>query len=65
MTCDRGWTHLVCVPCWNKKNTDRMVLANEYMSGEAGPCCYCGHATLSGIYVRDDPRQVHAAKAKQ
>jgi hypothetical protein len=57
-----SWNHLICVPCWNKKNPDRMVLASDYTKGAAGACCYCGHATLSGIYVRDDPREVHGDK---
>lgn len=48
-----NWTHAICDDCWDKDNPER----RSPRKGEGNPesCCYCGKATLSGIYVRDDP----------
>jgi len=63
--CGRGWNHAACDRCW----LFRCALLKEYarmpvrVLGKAiETCCYCGEETQSGIFVRDDPKEVHPQK---
>ena len=51
------WTHSICKTCWYEKNPGRRptVLADP----DVEKCCYCGGQTQSGIYVGQDPAEVH------
>lgn len=57
-----SWNASICLSCWNQRNPDRLgkpeVGTQKYISGEVERCTYCGGGHVSGIYVRDDPRQV-------
>ena len=48
------WTHAICTPCWNTQNPDRPS-TNGREEGPGERCCWCGHVTTSGIYLRADP----------
>ena len=54
-----SWTHAICGSCWNERNPDRPANI-QFSAGEREPCCFCGYMTQSGIYVRGDPKVVHA-----
>lgn len=58
------WTHAICEACWIARRAhydkdgvpvhiDRPVLLIE---PDIEQCCFCGSATIVGIYVRHDPR---------
>ncbi len=53
------WTHQICVPCWNEKHPERPVDPEDYEYGKPTKCCYCGKDNTSGIYYREDPKEVH------
>jgi len=48
------WTHLMCDRCWDRIAGPRVAV--RVHDGELSPCCFCGEATASGIYVRADPK---------
>lgn len=50
------WTHLLCDQCWTKREPDRPAVRVKDFSGQ--PCCLCGALTNSGIFVREDPKQM-------
>jgi hypothetical protein len=51
------WNHSMCEDCWNARNPDRRVpVRARYPQEEL--CCYCGRKHSSGIYYRDDPKNV-------
>lgn len=47
------WTHSICGPCWDQREPGRAPLRLKEPDTEI--CCFCGTATTSGIYVRQDP----------
>lgn len=47
------WTHAICMDCWMTKHPDRGPVKARDKVQET--CCYCGRATLDGIYVRANP----------
>jgi hypothetical protein len=48
------WTHAICDGCWKRRQPGRVpVRVRE--PGNRARCCYCGKATASGIFVRDEP----------
>ena len=51
------WTHLVCVACWNTMHplTPAHPDHTDSMNDSRDPCCSCGRATGSGIYIRQNP----------
>lgn len=52
-----GWTHSVCVACWNSQHKDRPAADPEkYVNGHLERCCFCGKGHCSGIYIREDPK---------
>lgn len=53
----RGWTHAICDQDWFIKNPNRQPIRVTDLENQ-DTCCYCGQPT-NGIYVRDDPKQVH------
>ena len=50
------WRHDICNACWEEKNKgfNPVRLKAEFRDMES--CCYCGRKTMSGIVIRDDPR---------
>lgn len=53
-----SWTQPACDDCWDERNPDRPArrIIAGYRATEK--CCYCGGATTSGIYVRENPDTV-------
>lgn len=50
-----GWTQPCCSTCWPLHyEGDPVRIREGYREAEA--CVYCAGRTLSGIYVRIDPR---------
>ncbi len=47
------WTHVICRACWIERNPGRPPVVLTEEASEI--CCFCGNATTSGIYVREDP----------
>jgi len=54
-----SWTHAVCGPCWAAMHPDREPDSMRPELAKVDTCCYCGHQTQMGIYVRDDPKVLH------
>ena len=58
------WRHAICWDCWGARYAGRRPV--RLLEPDLETCCYCGAGTLSGMYVRADPRRVHAnANAKE
>jgi hypothetical protein len=60
-----SWRHSICDPCWGRLCAERgepgrsaVRVPAEYRDVET--CCFCGAEHRSGIYVRGDPKVVHA-----
>jgi hypothetical protein len=54
-----NWTQASCVDCWDRNNPDRRSDPDaEYTNGAIEVCAWCGGKTISGIYVRVDPKTV-------
>lgn len=49
------WNHLMCAACWNERRDTKAV---EGANDEGESCCWCGNATTSGIWVRNDPEKM-------
>lgn len=49
------WTHAICDNCWDEQNPDRPSPRTHEGSHET--CCFCSQGTISGIYVRADPKE--------
>jgi hypothetical protein len=49
-----AWNHAICSRCWYGRHPNRQPVRVE--GAEREKCCFCGHVTTSGIYVRDEPR---------
>lgn len=47
------WSHPICYLCWTELNPHREP--HRLVTPIDEKCCYCGKATRSGIYVREDP----------
>lgn len=50
---ESAWTHLLCIICWNTRHPEKRSYDLDRLEGP--PCCACGAATSSGIYVRAQP----------
>jgi hypothetical protein len=50
------WNHVICLPCWEKREPNRLPIAITNPHVER--CCFCGKLTDSGIYVRESPLKV-------
>lgn len=48
------WTHPICELCWHLREPNRVPVRIKDAQKES--CCFCGTATQSGIYVRQDPK---------
>lgn len=55
--CDGGWTHPICVRCWNRAHPSSQT--EDTKQGAAEVCCWCAAVTYSGIYLREDPNKLH------
>ena len=51
-----SWTQPTCDDCWDERHPTHPSPRRPTSMEET--CCYCGELTLSGIYVRVDPRTV-------
>jgi len=61
-----SWTQGICDPCWSGNYPDRQPV--RLVEPVRDNCSVCGMPTMSGIYIRRDPRSVQyptARKAKQ
>ncbi len=52
------FTHPICDACWTRATNGRTPL--RLTEPEEEQCCFCGVATVSGIYVRKDPKELPA-----
>lgn len=50
------WTHAICEPCWHLKCPGREPV--RLTSPDVEICCWCGNATVRGIYFREDPAKL-------
>lgn len=50
------WTHAICFDCWDKREPTTEAI--PIFITEFETCCFCGHETQAGIYVREDPCKV-------
>jgi hypothetical protein len=50
------WNQPICWRCWGRRNPGRVPVRVHPPVQEK--CAYCGTPTISGIYVRDDPKLV-------
>lgn len=51
-----GWTHAICVSCWNGEHPDSPARGTDDDGpGQRERCCWCARSTNCGIYVRADP----------
>jgi hypothetical protein len=50
------WSHSCCEQCWRKREPAYEPVI--VLSSPREKCCYCGHFTSAGIFVRDDPAKV-------
>lgn len=48
------WNHLICDDCWEKQNPNREPRRIKDLNSQH--CCFCGNPTLSGIWVRNNPK---------
>jgi hypothetical protein len=54
-----SWTQPLCDDCWpDWVNSDAEAVRCDPPEPEV--CCHCGEPTVSGIYVRVDPRGAYA-----
>ena len=51
-----GWTHPICDKCWEERNPDRMPY--RFKEPKKYKCCYCGKETDSGIFIRENAKNV-------
>ena len=51
-----NWTHACCNLCWLAREGER--IPHRLRETEEETCCFCGHATTSGIFIREDPAAV-------
>lgn len=50
------WTHPICIRCWAKAHPGRTPVRVSEWHWER--CCYCAKKTRSGIFVRQNPKDV-------
>ncbi len=50
------FTHAICDPCWAQHTRGRTPYRLTEPREEL--CCFCGSHTTSGIFVRQDPKDV-------
>jgi hypothetical protein len=55
------WTHSICLKCWHKRHPG--MVPHVVIDANLDLCCYCGAANQDGIYVRQDPKEVHHANS--
>lgn len=48
-----AWTHVICLPCWNKRHDVREPV--QVTNAPEEQCCYCQRMTIDGIYIRENP----------
>jgi len=49
-----SFNHAICDDCWGKREPKRdPVRIKDF---KCMSCCFCGDPTVSGIYVRNDPK---------
>lgn len=47
------WNHAQCLECWVRERGWQEPVRD--VRAPMATCCYCGHATMMGIYRRADP----------
>lgn len=54
------WTHRICEACYMVKQEENggYRLPLRYVDAPIEHCCYCGAISYSGIYVREDPKNM-------
>lgn len=57
-----SWTQPICDDCWDEQRPDRPSPRTE--TGEPEICSWCGLATMSGIYLRENPDNVRFPAVK-
>jgi hypothetical protein len=50
------WTHSICRNCWESQQPGRIPVRTTEALVES--CCFCGHVTQSGIYVRANDQEL-------
>jgi hypothetical protein len=50
-----SWTQPCCMGCYFGKTGRQPVRMTD---GQLEICCYCGHDTVEGIFVRVNPKEV-------
>lgn len=48
------WNHTICDDCWQKKHPGKA--AGRVLVFKCETCCFCGNPTVSGIWIRHDPK---------
>lgn len=56
VTAMANWNQPICERDWVERNGERRPV--RVIDPDEERCAYCGEATKSGIYVRDDPQSV-------
>ncbi len=51
-----SWMHVICVDCWQDRNGNRQAVTIN--PPEKKDCCFCGRPTTSGIYIRENPKNL-------
>jgi hypothetical protein len=54
------WTHSICETCWRLRHPDNQPvrIREEYRDESPERCCFCARKHGSGIYVRNDPKEL-------
>lgn len=54
-----GWNHRCCERCWfdgpGQLPDNDFRIPTQIVNEPLGRCCFCGGATITGIYRRADP----------
>lgn len=65
-----NWTQPKCERCWVEAETTleegtiRIRRPSRIAEPEVETCAFCGELTISGIYVREDPRTLAYPKGE-
>jgi hypothetical protein len=53
------WLHSICDACWKELRPYAPIKVKPEFIGRKEPCCSCGFEHSSGIYLREDPKEMH------
>ena len=51
-----AWNHRCCEGCWQDLHPNRVPC--RVKDAKEAPCCFCGFPTVSGIFIRFDPKEM-------